>query len=132
MALRNDSAPLSKRISPETLLGRIEEIQAELLAVLVSDKLEDLEPLTNELSSRLRSLDGLDDEVLSDPAHTREERLRRIGQVQRELATFAAERLQAIAGELKHASSSRALGHKYTIDPARARARLLSCMDLEG
>lgn len=132
MALTDNSAHARRAISPETLLARIEEIQAELYAVLAGDTLDGMEPLTTELSSRLRTLAGLDAEVLTEPARGLHERLRQIGSVQRELAAFAAERLQAIAGELEHASSSRALGHKYTIDPARARARLLSCMDLEG
>lgn len=132
MRRSQDSAKTRNAISPETLLARIEEIQAALYAVLAGDTLEGMEPLTNELSSRLRTLGELDNELLADAACGGQERLGQIGRVQRELAAFAAERLQAIAGELKHANSSRALGHKYTIDPARARAKLLSCMDLEG
>ena len=132
MHLTNDREPPTRQISPETLLARIEEIQAELYAVLAGDTLEGMEPLTTELSSRLATLAGLHTALLTDPAGTRQERLRQIGKVQRELADYAGERLKAIGGELKHASSSRALGHKYSIDPARARARLLSCMDLEG
>lgn len=115
----------------ELQLARIEAIQARLRQVLMDETLDDVEALVAELGSRFKT-------VLGDPAEVNPhavaqlERIRGIGQAQRELAALAQGCLRTLGGRLAGARDRRRMSDGYTVRAAKAESAVRHRTDLTG
>jgi hypothetical protein len=115
----------------ELQLARIEAIQARLRQVLMDETLDDVEALVAELGSRFNTVLGDSDEV--DPrAVAQLDRIRGIGQAQRELAALAQGCLRALGGRLAGARDQRRMSDGYTVRAAKAESAVHHRTDLTG
>ena len=115
-------------------IGRIEHIQAQLRQMILEESLDGLNPLLEEMRSRLWTLlpaDGMPG-VLHQWQGQAVQRLMDVLATDRELKGLIQDKLKVVGNRLRKARQSRHAVTRYAVLPARANSQLMRSTDIAG
>ena len=111
-------------------IDRIQQLHQQVRAAIEQDRLEELESLIPELSSRIGLLcDRAEQQKMPAEADLG---LLKLSQTTDELIRLAANRLRIAGNELRQASEMRRAVTEYSVKPRKQQAHLSTGMDLVG